>query len=82
MADNVSLGANPAASWRVSAASADLVRRRGPTRPLAVAAEPKPITIDLARTARRRHIPSAAANRATRVFPAKTARGVNTHHLA
>ena len=51
MADNVSLGANPAASWRVSAASADLVRRRGPTRPLAVAAEPKPITIDLARTA-------------------------------
>jgi nicotinamidase-related amidase len=45
------LGCSPRASWLVSTAQADLVRRRAPARPLALEAEPKAITIDLARTA-------------------------------
>jgi nicotinamidase-related amidase len=44
------LGSAPANRWSVSAARADLVREPAPPRPLAVAAEPKPVTIDLTRT--------------------------------
>jgi nicotinamidase-related amidase len=45
------LGCSPSASWLVSTARADLVRRHAPARPLAFDAQPKAITIDLARTA-------------------------------
>ena len=47
----VSLGACPAASWRVAANEADLVRPHRDQRPARVVAEPKAVTIDLARTA-------------------------------
>ena len=49
--DLVSLGALPTASWRVSATHADLVRPRRPVRALTLDAAPKPITVDLGRTA-------------------------------
>ena len=45
------LGASPPASWRVSADHADLVRPLRCPLPAQVKAQPKPITIDLARTA-------------------------------
>jgi nicotinamidase-related amidase len=45
------LGCGPRAAWRVNAAEADLTRERSISRPVKLAAEPKPITIDLARTA-------------------------------
>jgi nicotinamidase-related amidase len=44
------LGPSPGNAWRVSADAADLVRTPPPPRPLALAALPKPVTIDLART--------------------------------
>ncbi len=44
------LGPAPANAWRVSADAADLVRPAVPSRPLALAALPKPVTIDLARS--------------------------------
>ncbi len=47
----VPLGCSPRSAWSVSADEASLVRRREPSRPLKMAAEPKPITIDLSRTA-------------------------------
>ncbi len=46
-----SLGASKPASWRVSADHADLVRPIRSAMPVQVTAQPKPITIDLARTA-------------------------------
>ena len=46
-----SLGASQPASWRVSADHADLVRTLRSAKPVPVMAQPKPITIDLARTA-------------------------------
>lgn len=46
-----SLGPSPRNAWRVSAARADLVRRRAPARPVSLDARPKPVTLDLARTA-------------------------------
>ena len=45
------LGSSRSASWRVSADHADLVRPRRCAVPVIVMAKPKPITIDLARTA-------------------------------
>ena len=45
------LGPVPGNAWQVSATEADLVRRPAPPRPLRLAALPKPVTIDLARTA-------------------------------
>jgi nicotinamidase-related amidase len=45
------LGPSPANAWGVSEDAADLVRTPVPSRPLAVAALPKPVTIDLARSA-------------------------------
>ncbi len=45
------LGTSPQASWGVSASSADLVRPVREARRIAIAAEPKPISLDLARTA-------------------------------
>ena len=45
------LGPSRRNRWRVSAATADLVRPVVPARPLAIPALPKPVTIDLARTA-------------------------------
>lgn len=45
------LGPGPGNSWRVSAQAADLVRAPIPPRPIAVAARPKRVTLDLARTA-------------------------------
>jgi nicotinamidase-related amidase len=45
------LGACPAGSWRVSGEHADLVRPAQKARPILVDADPKPITIDLARSA-------------------------------
>jgi nicotinamidase-related amidase len=50
-ADLIPLGCNARASWRVHAGRADMVRHREPSRPLAFEAEPKPVTIDLSRTA-------------------------------
>jgi nicotinamidase-related amidase len=47
----IPLGSAPANQWRVSAAAADLVRAPLRPRPLDLAATPKPIRIDLARTA-------------------------------
>ncbi len=44
------LGPSAGNAWRVSAAAADLVRAPLPSRPLALAALPKPVTIDLARS--------------------------------
>ncbi len=44
------LGPSTRNAWRVSDARADLVRAPLPPRPLAVAALPKPVSIDLART--------------------------------
>jgi nicotinamidase-related amidase len=44
------LGPSPRNAWTVSDDHADLVRAPLPARPLRLAAEPKPITIDLART--------------------------------
>ena len=46
-----SLGSSRPASWRVSADHADLVRPMRSAKPVPVMAQPKPITIDLARTA-------------------------------
>lgn len=57
MADNnaseslVRLGAVPAGSWGVGAGEVDMVRPPAPARPLRLTAEPKAVTIDLARTA-------------------------------
>ncbi|HYF56308.1 MAG TPA: isochorismatase family cysteine hydrolase [Salinarimonas sp.] len=51
MDDAVPLGPSPRNAWRVSAAHADLVRARGPARPARIEALPKPVTLDLARTA-------------------------------
>jgi nicotinamidase-related amidase len=45
-----SLGPSPANAWRVSEDAADLVRPAVPSRPLALAAEPKRIVIDLSRS--------------------------------
>ena len=45
------LGPHASNSWRVDAASADLVRLPVPPRPARLDAAPKPVTIDLARTA-------------------------------
>ncbi len=45
------LGPHPANSWQVDAGCADLVRRPVPPQPLHSDALPKPVTIDLARTA-------------------------------
>ena len=47
----VTLGPTDRNAWRVSEASADLVRAALPPRPATLAAEPKRCTIDLARTA-------------------------------
>jgi nicotinamidase-related amidase len=47
----IELGSSRAASWRVSAASVDMVRQCAGPRPSTLLAEPKPLTIDLARTA-------------------------------
>jgi nicotinamidase-related amidase len=44
------LGPAPANAWRVSEDAADLVRAPVTIRPLALAAQPKPVTIDLARS--------------------------------
>ncbi len=44
------LGPAPANAWRVSEDVADLVRAPVTSRPLALAAQPKPVTIDLARS--------------------------------
>jgi nicotinamidase-related amidase len=44
------LGPSAGNAWDVSDAQADLVRATLPPRPLALRAEPKPVTIDLART--------------------------------
>ena len=49
--DLTPLGACHTGSWRVSADHADLVRPPVAARPALVAAQPKPITIDLARSA-------------------------------
>jgi len=48
---SVALGPNDRNAWTVSEAHADLVRAPRPPRPVSLAAEPKPCTIDLARTA-------------------------------
>ncbi len=45
------LGPTPGNAWRVSAAEANLVRTPAPPRPLRLDAQPKPVTIDLTRTA-------------------------------
>jgi len=45
------LGPVPGNAWQVDARTADLVRRPPPPRPLRLDALPKPVTIDLARTA-------------------------------
>ena len=45
------LGPSPANGWRVSESKADLVRAAVPPRAVALPAMPKPISIDLARTA-------------------------------
>jgi nicotinamidase-related amidase len=45
------LGCSPRTSWFVSTERADFVRRRELARPLTIEAQPKPITIDLGRTA-------------------------------
>ncbi len=45
------LGPSPRNSWNVSPGAADLVRAPVPPRPVGFAALPKPVTIDLARTA-------------------------------
>lgn len=50
-ADLIRLGATPLASWGVSENEASTLRPVRPPRPLRLAAEPKDITIDLARTA-------------------------------
>jgi nicotinamidase-related amidase len=47
----VTLGPSDRNAWRVSDAAADLVRAARPARPATLEAEPKPCTIDLARTA-------------------------------
>ncbi len=47
----IPLGSSPANQWRVSAAAADLVRTPAPPRPRDLDATPKPVRIDLARTA-------------------------------
>lgn len=47
----VTLGPTDRNAWRVSESGADLVRVARPPRPATLAAEPKPCTIDLARTA-------------------------------
>lgn len=47
----IPLGPNPANSWRVDAARADLVRPDRASRPVSFAAEPQQLTIDAARTA-------------------------------
>ncbi|RTL73259.1 MAG: isochorismatase family protein [Hyphomicrobiales bacterium] len=51
MTDLRPLGCAPPATWQVSAAEAVLVRPERLSRPLTIAAEPKPVTLDLARTA-------------------------------
>lgn len=50
-AKSVSLGPSARNAWRVSESEADLVRTARPAMPARLAAEPKPCTIDLARTA-------------------------------
>ena len=45
------LGSAPNNQWRVTGEEADLVRAGVPPRPLAFAAEPQNVTIDLVRTA-------------------------------
>jgi hypothetical protein len=45
------LGPTPRNAWDVSANAADLVRAPVPPRPVRFAAEPKPVALDLARTA-------------------------------
>ena len=45
------LGPSPRNSWDVSAAAADLTRPALPLRPATLAAQPKPVTIDLSRSA-------------------------------
>ncbi len=45
------LGPAPSNQWQVSAGAADLVRASAPPRPVALPASPKPVTIDLNRTA-------------------------------
>ncbi|MEM7695094.1 MAG: isochorismatase family cysteine hydrolase [Pseudomonadota bacterium] len=45
------LGPNPKNTWRVSPSAADLTRPAIPSRPLSVPAKPKPVTLDLSRTA-------------------------------
>lgn len=45
------LGSAPTNRWTVSADIADLVRAAGPPRPVPLPARPKPVTLDLARTA-------------------------------
>ncbi len=47
----VPLGSSRTNQWRVSAGAADLVRPERPARPAVLEARPKPVTIDLARTA-------------------------------
>lgn len=47
----IGLGSAPANQWRVDAASADLRRATPTPRPVSFAAEPKQLTIDLARSA-------------------------------
>jgi nicotinamidase-related amidase len=47
----VTLGPSDRNAWRVSDAAADLVRAARPARPATLEAQPKPCTIDLARTA-------------------------------
>jgi len=47
----IPLGSAPANQWRVSEDAADLVRPMRPPRPVTVAAAPKTVTLDLARTA-------------------------------
>jgi nicotinamidase-related amidase len=47
----VSLGAAPANAWRVSAREANLVRGTRPSRTFRIKAEPKTVTLDIARTA-------------------------------
>lgn len=47
----IRLGARPQASWGVSATEANTVRPEPAQRPFRLDAEPKPVTIDLARTA-------------------------------
>lgn len=47
----IRLGSAPNTAWQVSAERADLVRPAVPARPITLDAVPKPVTLDLARTA-------------------------------